>query len=86
MNSPDMSNLQMIKELCEICAQQSGIIAAQADALAQMGAVCMEEERAAAAARLSHFLATDEVPDEFDAEAVGGEEGDFHATDHVLDL
>ena len=76
----------MIKELCDICAQQSGIIAAQADALAQMGAVVMEEERAEAAARLSRFLAADEVPDEFEAEAIGGEEGDFHAADHVLDL
>lgn len=41
-----MSNLQIIKELCRICEAQSFIIKARADALAQHGAVMMEEERA----------------------------------------
>lgn len=39
--------LQTIKELCSICEAQRTMIAAQADALAQMGAVVMEEERLA---------------------------------------
>lgn len=42
----EMSNLQMIEELCQICRAQSEIVTAQANALEQMGAVVMEEERA----------------------------------------
>lgn len=42
----EMSNLQIIEELCRICEAQSVIIKAQADMLAQYGAVVMEEERA----------------------------------------
>ena len=41
-----MSNLQIIEELCKINAAQADIITAQAAALEQLGAVCMEEERA----------------------------------------
>lgn len=41
-----MSNLQIIEELCRICEAQRHIIKAQADALAQLGAAAMEDERA----------------------------------------
>lgn len=37
--------LQTIKDLCSVCEAQRAMIAAQADALAQMGAVVLEEER-----------------------------------------
>lgn len=40
-----MSNLQIIEELCRICEAQSAVIREQAAALAQVGAVVMEEER-----------------------------------------
>lgn len=40
-----MSNLQMIEKLCEVVQLQAEIINQQADALAQVGAVCAEEER-----------------------------------------
>lgn len=39
-----MSHLQIIQALSEIVEKQSGIIRCQADALAQLGGVCMEEE------------------------------------------
>ena len=39
-----MSNLQIIGELTRIVEMQNRIIRRQADALAQLGAVCMEEE------------------------------------------
>lgn len=38
---------ETIKELCSVCKRQSRIIEAQADALAQLGAVILEEERLA---------------------------------------
>lgn len=40
-----MSNLQMIEQLCAVVQLQAKIIDQQADALAQIGAVCAEEER-----------------------------------------
>lgn len=49
-----MSDLQTIEALCRICEAQNAIIRAQADALAQVGAVVMEEERA----EVSHALAS----------------------------
>ncbi|WP_298023756.1 hypothetical protein [uncultured Dysosmobacter sp.] len=63
-----MSNLQIIQELCGICDMQNRIIRAQSDALAQLGAVVMEEERAEAADRLTALLGRDEVPDEYEME------------------
>lgn len=44
-----MSNLQMISDLCDIVQLQAKIIRAQSEALAQLGAVTMEEEIAEAA-------------------------------------
>lgn len=58
-----MSNHRKIKELCAICAQQltvisiqNKIISAQADALAQMKAVCMEEEKAEVDRRIAELV------------------------------
>lgn len=39
-----MSNLQIIEALTDIVSKQSEIIRIQADALAQVGAVCAEEQ------------------------------------------
>lgn len=59
-----VSDLQIIEELCRICEAQSFIIKAQADALAQVGAVVMEEERADVGRALTALIGHDEVPDE----------------------
>lgn len=61
---PVMSNLQIIEELCRICETQSFIIKKQADALSQVGAVVMEEERADMDHALAALIGHDEVPDE----------------------
>ena len=58
-----MSNLQIIEELCRICEAQSYIIKAQADALAQMGAVVMEEEQADVDRALTALIGHGEMPD-----------------------
>lgn len=50
-------NLPLVGELCDICQAQNDIIRAQADALAQVGAVVMEEEVEDVNRRLSEFLA-----------------------------
>lgn len=47
MSSGYATLLQTVKDLCSICEEQQTIIRAQADALAQMGAVVLEEERLA---------------------------------------
>ena len=52
-----MGSLWLIEKLCGICAEMSRIIQAQAAALAQLGAVCMEEERAETLRRLSSLIA-----------------------------
>lgn len=39
-----MSHLEIIQTLSEIVEKQNKIIRCQADALAQLGGVCMEEE------------------------------------------
>lgn len=58
-----MSNLQIIEELCRICEAQNYIIKAQAESLAQMGAVVMEEERADVERSLVALIGHDEAPD-----------------------
>lgn len=58
-----MSNLQIIEELCRICEAQNFIIKAQAEALAQVGAVVMEEERADVSRSLTALIGHDEVLD-----------------------
>lgn len=55
-----MNNFQLIEELCGICEQQSRIILAQAAALEQVGAVVMEEERAAVKQKLARFIDAEE--------------------------
>lgn len=62
-----MSNLQIIEELCRICEAQSFIIKAQADALEQMGAVVMEEERADVGRALTAIIGQGEAPNEAEA-------------------
>lgn len=51
-----MSDLQTIEILSRICADQAKIISAQAAALAQVGAVCAEEERAEVGRQLAALL------------------------------
>lgn len=53
----DVLNLPLVGELCDICNAQNDIIRAQADALAQVGAMVMEEETEDVSRRLSEFLA-----------------------------
>ena len=55
-----MSNLAMIAELCSICELQAKIIEAQAGALAEMGAWCMEEEQVEARERFDRLLGAEE--------------------------
>lgn len=50
-----MNSWETIRELCAICEAQNNIIKAQSDALAQVGAVVMEEEKAAVAERYALF-------------------------------
>ncbi len=56
-----MSNLQIIEELCRICEAQNSIIKAQADALAQVGAVVVEEERADVGRALTALIGANEA-------------------------
>ena len=58
-----MSHLQTIEELCRICEAQSRIIKAQAEALEQLGAVVVEEERADVGRALTALIGHDEAPD-----------------------
>ena len=58
-----MGSLWLIEELCGICAEMSRIIQAQAAALAQLGAVCMEEERAEVKQRFDALIRRDEALD-----------------------
>lgn len=58
-----MSNLQLIEELCNICAALNHIVKVQADVLAQLGAVVMEEERAGVDRALTALIGHDEAPD-----------------------
>lgn len=51
-----MNSWETIRELCAICEAQNNIIKAQSDALAQVGAVVMEEEKAAVAEHYALFL------------------------------
>ncbi len=62
--APTVSNLKVIEELCRICEAQNFIIKAQADALAQVGAVVMEEERADVGRALTAMIGHDEAMDE----------------------
>ena len=58
-----MSNLQIIEELCRICEALNHIVKVQADALAQLGAVVMEEERADVIRSMTELIGHDEAPD-----------------------
>ncbi len=58
-----MGSLWLIEELCGVCADMSRIIQSQAVALEQLGAVCMEDERAAVERRLTILIGRDEAPD-----------------------
>lgn len=59
-----MSSLQVIEELCRICEALNHIVKVQAGALAQVGVVVMEEERADAARALAALTGPDEAPDQ----------------------
>lgn len=65
-----MSDLQVIEELCRICEALNHIVKVQASALAQLGAVVLEEERAAVARSLSDLIGSDEPYEGVEAEAL----------------
>lgn len=55
-----MSAAEIIDSLTDLLQRQAAIIKAQADALLQLGAVVMEEERAEAAERYKAMLGPSE--------------------------
>ena len=57
-----MSNLQIIEALTDIVSKQSEIIRIQADALAQVGAVCAEEQTVSVDSQIGQLLGADELP------------------------
>ena len=57
-----MSNLQIIEALTDIVSKQSEIIRIQADALAQVGAVCAEEQIVRVDSQIGQLLGADELP------------------------
>ena len=57
-----MSNLQIIEALTDIVSKQSEIIRIQADALAQVGAVCAEEQIVSVDSQIWPALGADELP------------------------
>lgn len=57
-----MSNLQIIEALTDIVSKQSEIIRIQADALAQVGAVCAEEQIVSVGSQIGQLLGADELP------------------------
>ena len=61
-----MSNLEIIEELCRICEAYSFIVKVQAEALEQMGAAVMEEERADVSRCLTALIGSEEAPDEIE--------------------
>lgn len=63
-----MSNLQIIEELCGICADLAHIIAVQRNALAQHDALAAEDEIEKAHDRYIALIGADEWPDEITQE------------------
>ena len=59
-----MSNSETVRELCTICEMQNSIIRAQSDALSQLGAMVMEEEKAAVAERYAMLVGNSEPSEE----------------------
>lgn len=57
-----MSNLQIIEALTDIVSKQNEIIRIQADALAQVGAVCAEEQIVSVDSQIGQLLGADELP------------------------
>ena len=57
-----MSNLQIIEALTDIVSKQSEIIRIQAEALAQVGAVCAEEQIVSVDSQIGQLLGADELP------------------------
>lgn len=51
-----MSSWEIIRELCAICELQNNVIRAQSEALAQVGAAVVEEEKAEIAERYTSLL------------------------------
>lgn len=57
-----MSNLQIIEALTDIVSKQSEIIRIQVDALAQVGAVCAEDQIDSVNGQIDRLLGADELP------------------------
>lgn len=57
-----MSNLQIIEALTDIVSKQNEIIRTQADALAQVGAVCAEEQIASVDSQIGQLLGAADLP------------------------
>lgn len=51
-----MSELQIVNELCDICAAQAVIIAKQNEILSQLNTVILEDEKAVVDKKLSALL------------------------------
>lgn len=51
-----MSELQIVNELCDICAAQAAIIAKQNEILSQLNTVILEDEKAVVDKKLSALL------------------------------
>lgn len=62
-----MGKTEYISELCEVCSKLLLIVQAQSDALAQVGAVVMEEEKAAVAEQYASLLGDNGKAKEDDA-------------------
>lgn len=60
-----MSNLQMIEALCVLCEEQSRIIRAMSLRLGELGDTALRDEIAAADARYTEIIGSNEVPDEY---------------------
>lgn len=58
-----MGDTWIIEELCRICEALNHIVKVQAGALAQVGVVVMEEERADVGRSLAALIGHDEAPD-----------------------
>ena len=63
-----MSNLQIINELCGICADLAHIIAVQRNVLAQHDALTAEDEISKARDRYTALIGADEWPDDIKQE------------------
>ena len=85
--SPEMDNVIVIpytfnRSMNKNSSMQNYIIKAQADALAQVGAVVLEEERADVGRALTALIGRDETPDEAETLAIIAERSETDGRCH----